>query len=339
MPSDNGNQTVTVKYHDPVDSYLVNERHDEIRARGIYSGGHVSIVNENTGAVSLSPLVCEIGDANYQVKVKTTSVITTDSYGAALLLISGSYLVLRWAYTGSASADYMGIYIDANPGSNDLVVGKASWSGGKLVSINYNDSSHPRTVPNIFDHFLKVIPTETAGNNVRVLPGIARAGSVSISVGDQLVALIPTYSAGTTVYIYVNDAGGISVSDDVEDYGGRVLLAKVVIPTSGGIDEDDITDSRCFLDASSVPVTITLTASTTLSDNDQIILCNNTAAITVTLPASPTTGRRYHIKKINTGNVTVAGNGNNIDGSTSQLIRERYDSMLIVFDGSNWQIH
>ena len=70
----------------------------------------------------------------------------------------------------------------------------------------------------------------------------------------------------------------------------------------------------------------TITANTTLDESDNIVLCNNTTDITVTLPAaSGIAGRTYYIKKINssTNTVTIDGNGSEtIDGATTlRLIR------------------
>ena len=88
----------------------------------------------------------------------------------------------------------------------------------------------------------------------------------------------------------------------------------------------------------------TITGDTTLTENDAgLILVNNTAAITITLPtASGNEGLTYIIKKISSATqaVTLDGYGSEtIDGSaTNNDIDAQYDYLVITSDGSNWHI-
>lgn len=83
--------------------------------------------------------------------------------------------------------------------------------------------------------------------------------------------------------------------------------------------------------------------SDTLDALNNVALCDCTSNnITINLPAASTaSGLQYHIKKIDSSanTVTVDGNGSEtIDGATTQVISNQYDSMTIVSDGSNWFI-
>lgn len=64
--------------------------------------------------------------------------------------------------------------------------------------------------------------------------------------------------------------------------------------------------------------------------------------ITVTLPASPKIGDNYTVKDVNGSatsfNITIAGNGHNIDGSSTSLISSNYGAVEVVFTGSQWSI-
>ncbi len=86
----------------------------------------------------------------------------------------------------------------------------------------------------------------------------------------------------------------------------------------------------------------TITASTTLTLDQEVVLCNNSSNITVTLPtASGISGKTYTLKKIgnNTATVTIdAAGSETIDGATTLLLYLRYDSIAIASDGSNWLI-
>lgn len=245
MAGDIGNQTVTIKYQDRVDSPIVNARCLNIRPAGIYIGGYLSITGANT--VSVSPLECEIGDGTYQVKVKTGSAVTvTCTKGSAEVVI------LRWTYTGSASQDYMELLATNSPAANDLIVGKVVYTGAAITSVTYGDSTYPRTTPNVQRLFLKVQPTETPGSSVRVRAGRAHTGSTFQEIADQTLSLA-AYSSGDVIYIYINDTGGLAHSKTVSDYAGMAFVAKVTYPADGIINEDDIEDARCFVDSPAIP--------------------------------------------------------------------------------------
>jgi uncharacterized protein YdeI (BOF family) len=91
----------------------------------------------------------------------------------------------------------------------------------------------------------------------------------------------------------------------------------------------------------------TITATTTLSSDNNTIVCNNgTTAITINLPSvtSPDcAGRIYTIKKgsmmSSTANVTIDGNGSEtIDGATTFLLSDDQGAVTIANDGSEWKI-
>jgi len=240
MPANVGSQTVTIKYHSPVDSSVVNKRFKDIRPVGIYSGGYLTITGADT--VSLSPLVCEITDGTHQVRVETASSVTvTLTEGVS------DYVVLRWTYTGSES-DYMEILAVGTPSTYDLVVGKGIWSGGSLSSIDYGERDDAETLP----LFLKVEPTETPSSSVRIRAGRSHTGSGYQNIANQIIDL-SGYSSGDEIYIYITDTGGIAHSKTQSDYAGKALLAKVTYPADGTIEAGDIEDARCFIDSPTIP--------------------------------------------------------------------------------------
>jgi len=76
-----------------------------------------------------------------------------------------------------------------------------------------------------------------------------------------------------------------------------------------------------------------ITADFTTSRN-QIVLCQNTTAINVTLDPNAIEEDTLHIKRTN-ASVTVIGS---IDGQTQKIINVRYFSMHLIFDGSTWNM-
>ncbi len=75
---------------------------------------------------------------------------------------------------------------------------------------------------------------------------------------------------------------------------------------------------------------------------DYFVGVDTSAARAITLDATPLTGQ-YVIVKDKTGtaaafNITVSGNGNNIDGSGSYVINTNYASISLVFTGAEWSV-
>jgi hypothetical protein len=86
------------------------------------------------------------------------------------------------------------------------------------------------------------------------------------------------------------------------------------------------------------------TANYTALTSDNIIVVNKStgSATTITLPASPTSGEIKIVKDgkgdAQTNNITIAGNGKNIDGTASRTINVNYGSYCLVYNGTQWNV-
>lgn len=74
---------------------------------------------------------------------------------------------------------------------------------------------------------------------------------------------------------------------------------------------------------------------------DTLIVRKTVAAITtVTLPAAPVIGETHTIKdgsgNASSFNITVSGNGKNIDGAATYVLIVNYEAVTVRFDGSVW---
>ena len=88
---------------------------------------------------------------------------------------------------------------------------------------------------------------------------------------------------------------------------------------------------------------VTVVAGTvTLNETHNIVLCNNGAAMTVSLPAAAQcAGRTYTIKKISNNTLEVVIDPNGAEGIDGQLTLSLYvqnDAVRIVSDGANWDV-
>jgi hypothetical protein len=90
------------------------------------------------------------------------------------------------------------------------------------------------------------------------------------------------------------------------------------------------------------PNIVTKTGAYTATSLDHTILCDASGgAFPITLPAAATvTGIIYYIKKIDSSasNVTIDGDGADIDGDPTAVITTQNESLMIQSDGSSWYI-
>lgn len=184
-----------------------------------------------------------------------------------------------------------------------------------------------------------------AGGDILLQPGTAGSGG---SAGQ--VKLVSGYVPGS--------------SDSVvnKNYVDNRRLDQLGAPTgSVSFNNQNITDvkdpalatdaaNRRFVVSrtSQFEVAIVTTSDTyTVGTSDHMILVKRTTAVstTVSLPASGTVsiGKAYTIKDAKgdsaTNNITIRGaNGETIDGATTQMISFAYESITVLWNGTEWNI-
>jgi len=86
----------------------------------------------------------------------------------------------------------------------------------------------------------------------------------------------------------------------------------------------------------------TLTLSSLASSTSERIFYNNAAPVTYTLPLSPATNTVYEIIDANgnadTHNITIDGNGKNIQGAATKTISSDYETIKLVYNGTQYNI-
>lgn len=88
----------------------------------------------------------------------------------------------------------------------------------------------------------------------------------------------------------------------------------------------------------------TYTTTATLTGADDFVLLDSTGgAFTLSLPAAPSDGDFFDLKKIAGGAanlVTIDGNGNTIDGAATQSLKNNYENYYVTFSTANseWYI-
>jgi len=257
MPSDIGNQKISLKYGAAGNSQEINRRFVDVKPTGIYAGGYLTI--SDTSHAAISPLVCEIsgldiGLIEHQVRVATTTAVTL-AVSAAL-----PYIVLRWSYTGNTS-DFMELLAVASGSvqAYDLIVGKCMFGGGgALQGFNYGDTTYPRSTPDIHSLFLKVEPTDDSELKVRVRAGRVQSSEATFLIADQKSSLFVAPSANSKIYlvyidrltgnVYIDSSGTEAVNPVAPSYGNKLVLAEVTLTSaSTNITASMIRDVRDFI--------------------------------------------------------------------------------------------
>ena len=86
---------------------------------------------------------------------------------------------------------------------------------------------------------------------------------------------------------------------------------------------------------------VTSTYPIVVSD-DYIAITTLSAPFTITLPSNPVNGDEYVVKDTTgnaaVSNVTVSGNGNNIDGASTFLLSQPYAGATFTFAGAQWSV-
>jgi hypothetical protein len=178
--------------------------------------------------------------------------------------------------------------------------------------------------------------------------------SVVLGNNDTIIN-INSSLAPATVSLPVNGAGRFIV---VKDTSGNASTNNIVIsPLTGTIDGASSvtinTNYGSFMffgdgtnwqaignSGASSGAVRTISTSTTLTSSDNIVLVTQSAPITITLPAV-VKGKIIEIKDVNgvatTSNITVSAPGAiKIDGQTSTILVQNYQSIRIVGGTTNW---
>ena len=71
-------------------------------------------------------------------------------------------------------------------------------------------------------------------------------------------------------------------------------------------------------------------------DEDSIIFDTDSGDKTYTLEASPETGRRRRIKNNGSSQLSIDGNGNNVNGFSILVLKNKKSTVEIEFDGAEW---
>jgi len=91
----------------------------------------------------------------------------------------------------------------------------------------------------------------------------------------------------------------------------------------------------CFTKNGIIDTAKTVTANYTLTDSDIVVYANtDSASFTITYPSAPITSKRYEVINIGNKSLTLAGNGKNINGTTTKTLLNKYDAAKTIYSGT-----
>ena len=182
-------------------------------------------------------------------------------------------------------------------------------------------------------NWLKLVNEDTSGNviisgNLTVQGSTTTVDSTTLNVTDKNI----TVANGAADAAAANDAGltidGANATLLYKSSGDKFLFNKD-IETTG-----TVTGSNTTFDI--------LSSATTVAKNTRNACDVSSAAFTMTLPSSAQTGDFVEIRQIagdfSVNNLTVAGNGNNINGDTTLIVDVAYAQLALVYNGTEWRV-
>ena len=215
-------------------------------------------------------------------------------------------------------------------GSGTLSIVAALSAGGSDTQVQFNDggSAFGGDAGLAFNKSTNVL---TAGGVV-----VSGTGASALDVGGGL-------NIGTGNVALVNTAGKITALSGTE----VANLSGAALTSLNGSNVSSGTVAAARLGSGStykIVETKDKTTAYTMLATD----CNVTAdavggAFSITLISSPTDGQMYTVRRVNAGanDVTIAGNGTNINGVSSIALTSQYESVILIYNANDgeWGIY
>src|SRR6056297_1309569 len=284
--------------------------------------GDGSTLSSAGGVVPVEDDGSEIVAAPSALNFTGAGVTVTDVSGVATIDIPGG---------GSGTVDVV-----SNVATN-TILGRTTAGSGDSEELT---AAQVRTLLNVEDGADVSPVTSVAGETGVISAGDLRTalnvedGATADQTGAEIVSALDTELGSSTW-----QSGG---SVPVEDDGTEIVAAPTAINFTGnGVTVTDNTGvATVDIPGGGLPAWSVQTANVTVSAGDRVLANTSGGAFTATLPSSPTTGDEVWFADIGsnwaTNNLTVSGNGANVDGAATFTADTNEGSFITIFDGTNW---
>jgi hypothetical protein len=182
--------------------------------------------------------------------------------------------------------------------------------------------------------------TTTDSAYIKLTSSVTSISGITNSSNDGQLVLI-TNSTGSVIIVLNEDSSASAANRIITGTAGNLTLADGGSATFIYNTSTSRWQVVSIVQASAIPTPsiTTITTSVTLTNSNDYVLVNGTG-ITVNLPTTLIPGKTFNIKKIfnDIVPVTIQCSSATIDGLSSVIIVDRYDSLTITTDGSNYFI-
>jgi hypothetical protein len=126
----------------------------------------------------------------------------------------------------------------------------------------------------------------------------------------------------------------------IDTIAGRIKQGNGYYDLADSVNTKVVIDNDTNIKITVYPNVKTVQENTNITLNDEIILVNTTASVTLTLPDVTTAqSKLFVIKNINTGTVTIQPSGTaTIDDGSNFILNTKNQSVTIVSDETDWRI-
>lgn len=192
-----------------------------------------------------------------------------------------------------------------------------------------------------------------AGNIVVGMTGVANTIAVHGSnLTWDLAISSPTISQATntapaavgidtTIHAQNTSGAGSAGGNLILSSGLGTSTSGILFMQSGGTTVASIIPTKLVFNLGRRRHMITTTISYQVLATDDLISVGTTASsITITLPASPVAGDIYEIKdtvgQASIRNIIINGNGINVEGNSTLVMNQDFDSVSVYYNGTTW---
>lgn len=285
------------------------------------------------------------------------SILADGTTGQVLTATTGSPPSWSTIVTGVSSVTGTANQIQASPTTGNVVISLI----GPYTPATY--TAHGVLVGEGTSSIVAIAPTANTGavlqNNFGADPSYSTATYPSTTTINQILyssaantvtglatannAVLTTGTGGVPVLTALISDGQIIIGSSAGAPAAATLTAGTGISILNGHNSVTISSSGTTV-LTVTPLTYASSPYTVLSTDDFLAITGSVGTFTVKLPNAPTTGRVIIIKDTNgvaaTDNiaVTTVGGTVTIDGQTTYTINTNYESISLIFDGTNYEI-
>lgn len=324
----------------------------------LQTGGNTRLTAGATGVITIANLSTGVVHSDSSGNLTSSLIINTDVSNSAAIAYSKLALtnsIVNTDINSSAAIAYSKLNLSASIVNADIAIAAAidvsKLAAGTSAQVLLNNATPTPTWTTLSSDVTISATGVTTVNSISgsspititpaILQWVTGTSSPKLNQADNTT----NSATGQTLTIQAQNATGTSAN------GGALTLtsgtgtstAGNVNIQAGGTTIVSATSSKWITSKGLRKNITTITGTYQVLVTDEVIIVTTlSASFTITMPASPTTGDTYIIKdgtgSAGSKNLTIAGNSNTIDGSSTFILNTSYGAITLIFSGIEWSI-